>query len=198
MKKFNINKVSSGSVGIKVLPPAREKSEKPKERPKGTRPSWVEYYMGIAKAVSARASCLRHEIGCIIVKDKQIIAAGYNGAPSGRKSCRDDYKFCYKDLKGIKSNEGIENCLSVGAHAEQNAIYQASRHGISTKGADLFMVGHYDCCASCKAAIINSGIKLVYIARNFGGAVKVINVERDWKKHHLEEEPEYKRCKGCK
>ena len=96
----------------------------------------INYYLDIAQAVTERSTCLRRHYGCIIVKNDEIIATGYNGAPRGRKNC-DELGYCYREKMQIPRGERYELCRSV--HAEQNAIISAARKDLI--GATIFMCG---------------------------------------------------------
>lgn len=120
------------------------------------RPSWDEYFMEIARAVSGRATCLRRRVGAVVVRDKRILATGYNGAPSGLAHCAD--VGCLREERGIASGERHELCR--GLHAEQNALLQAALHGISLSGASLYST--HRPCALCAKMIINAGIREVF------------------------------------
>jgi len=117
------------------------------------RPDIDNYFMNIAVLVSSRATCLRRKVGAVIVKGKQIVSTGYNGAPQGLPHCLDI--GCARE--GIPSGERTELCR--GAHAEQNAINFAARFGISIEGATVYST-HLP-CSWCAKSIINSGIKRV-------------------------------------
>jgi dCMP deaminase len=121
------------------------------------RPSWDEYFMEIARLVVSRSTCLRRQVGAVIVKDKKILATGYNGAPSGLAHCID--VGCLRDTLGIPSGERHELCR--GLHAEQNAIIQAAYHGVSINGATLYCTNFP--CIICTKMLINAGItRVVY------------------------------------
>lgn len=121
------------------------------------RPSWDEYFMEIARLVVSRSTCLRRQVGAILVKDKKILATGYNGAPSGLPHCLE--VGCLRDELGIPSGERHELCR--GLHAEQNAIIQAAYHGVSIKGATLYCTNLP--CVICTKMLINAGItRVVY------------------------------------
>lgn len=123
-----------------------------------TRASWDEYFMEIAEIVKTRATCIRRQIGAVIVKDNRIITTGYNGAPSGLKHCT-EMGGCYREKLGIPSGERHELCRAL--HAEQNAIIQAANLGISTKEATIYVT--LQPCVICAKMIINAGIiKVVY------------------------------------
>ncbi len=119
------------------------------------RPSWDQYFMEIAELVSSRSTCLRRQVGAVLVRDKHIISTGYNGAPRGVTHCLD--MGCLRQQLGIPSGERHEMCR--GTHAEQNAIIQAALHGVSTSGATL------DCthqpCILCAKMLINAGVETI-------------------------------------
>src|SRR5690554_1602487 len=98
------------------------------------RPDWDEYFMEVAYVVSKRSTCVRRNIGALVVKDKRILATGYNGAPTKLKHCSE--VGCLRLKMGIPSGERHEICR--GLHAEQNALLQAARYGISVEGATLY------------------------------------------------------------
>lgn len=116
------------------------------------RPSWDEYFMDIARLVARRSTCLRRKVGAIVVRDKRILATGYNGAPSGVPHCLE--AGCLREKMGIPSGERHELCR--GLHAEQNVIIQAAYHGVSIKGATLFCTNLP--CSICSKMLINAGI----------------------------------------
>jgi dCMP deaminase len=121
------------------------------------RPSWEEYFMDITHLVAKRSTCLRRHVGAVLVKDKKILATGYNGAPSGLPHCLD--VGCLREQLGIPSGERHELCR--GLHAEQNAIVQAAYHGVGIQGATLYCTNHP--CIICSKMLINAGIeKIVY------------------------------------
>jgi dCMP deaminase len=117
--------------------------------------SWEEYFMEITKLVSRRSTCLRRQVGAVIVKDKKILATGYNGAPTGVEHCVD--VGCLREKLEVPSGERHELCR--GLHAEQNAIIQAAYHGVSIRGSTLFCTNLP--CSICIKMIINAGIATV-------------------------------------
>lgn len=119
---------------------------------------WDKRFMEMAEVVSSWTSCARagRAIGAVIVKDKRILTTGYNGAPAGIKSCRDK-GYCMRDQLGIKSGTQQEKCFAV--HAEQNAIAQAAKLGVSVEGATMYVT--HQPCTICTRIIINSGIKRI-------------------------------------
>ncbi|MDQ1275637.1 MAG: dCMP deaminase [Euryarchaeota archaeon] len=119
------------------------------------RPSLDEYFLGIAYVVGKCATCLRSNVGAVIVRDKQIISTGYNGVPGGMEHCLDI--GCIRDLNEIPSGMWKEKCRAV--HAEQNAIIQAAIHGVSIAGATIYCT--HQPCFMCTKMIINSNIKRV-------------------------------------
>lgn len=121
------------------------------------RPSWDIYFMDIAALVAKRATCLRRAVGAVVVKDRRILATGYNGAPSKVRHCAET--GCLRQQMGVPSGERHELCR--GIHAEQNAIIQAAYHGASIKGGTLFCTNLP--CSICAKMIINAGIvRIVY------------------------------------
>jgi dCMP deaminase len=121
------------------------------------RPSWDEYFMDIVDLVSKRSTCLRRKVGAVLVREKRILATGYNGPPTGITHCAE--VGCLRDRLKIPSGERHELCR--GLHAEQNALIQAALHGVTTKNATIYCTNHP--CIICSKMIINSGInKIVY------------------------------------
>ena len=147
------------------------------------RRSKINYYLDIADAAQERSTCLRRRYGAIIVRDDEIVATGYNGAPRGRKNCT-DLGFCARKSMNVPAGERYELCRSV--HAEANAIISAARRDMI--GATLYLVGrdartgeYYPDttpCAMCRRLIINAGIKQV-IART-GEDTYTTTLVRDW------------------
>ena len=130
-----------------------------------SRPAWPEYFTEITRMVSTRSTCKRRRVGAILVKNKRILATGYNGAPSGVDHCLDI--GCLRDQLGIPSGERHELCR--GLHAEQNAILQAAYHGVSIEGSDLYCTNLP--CIICSKMIINAGIKRVYYLDGYADAL---------------------------
>lgn len=121
------------------------------------RPSWDEYFMQITRQVATRSTCLRRQVGALIVHNKRIIATGYNGGPAGLAHCLDI--GCRREQLGVPSGKQHELCR--GIHAEQNAIVQAARYGLPIDGSVLYCTTQP--CAQCTKMIINSGItEIVY------------------------------------
>ncbi len=120
------------------------------------RPSWENYFMDIASLVALRSTCLRRQVGAVVVKNKRILSTGYNGAPSGIRHCAQT--GCLREIMKVPSGERHELCR--GIHAEQNAIIQAAFHGVSINESLLFCTNHP--CSICAKMLINSGIKMIY------------------------------------
>jgi dCMP deaminase len=116
------------------------------------RPSWDEYFLEVASLVSKRATCLRRRVGAVLVRDKKILATGYNGSPSGTRHCVEI--GCLREKMKIPSGQRHELCR--GLHAEQNVLLQAALHGISTKGSVLYVTNQP--CIICAKMLINGGI----------------------------------------
>ncbi len=117
------------------------------------RPTWEEYFMEITRLVAKRATCLRRQVGAVLVMDKRLLATGYNGAPSGLAHCLE--VGCLREKNNTPSGERHELCR--GIHAEQNAIIQAAFHGVRIQGATLYCTNLP--CVICTKMIINAGIK---------------------------------------
>jgi len=122
-----------------------------------SRPDWDTYFLDIVELVSRRTTCLRRAVGAGLVRDRRILATGYNGAPSKLKHCLDS--GCLREQLNVPSGERHELCR--GLHAEQNAIIQAALHGVSTKESTLYCTNHP--CVICAKMIINAGITRIVI-----------------------------------
>jgi len=121
------------------------------------RPSWDDYFMKITKDVALRSTCLKRNVGAIIVKDFRVLSTGYNGAPKKMKHCKDT--GCLRKKLNVPSGQRHELCR--GLHAEQNAIIQAAWHGVKIEGGTMYST--YQPCVICVKMMINAGIKrLVY------------------------------------
>jgi dCMP deaminase len=126
------------------------------------RPSWDEYFMGIAKLTSERSTCLRRKVGAVIVRDKQVVATGYNGAPKGIAHC-EEKGGCLREKLGVPSGERHELCRAL--HAEQNAIIQAATSGQSIEGATIYIT--HQPCVICAKMIINAGIRKIIVEEGY-------------------------------
>lgn len=126
------------------------------------RPSWDEYFMQMAELTAQRSTCLRRQVGAIIVKEKHIIATGYNGAPKGLPHC-EELGGCLREKLEIPSGERHELCRAL--HAEQNAIIQAATLGQSIEGATIYIT--HQPCIICAKMIINAGISRIVIRRGY-------------------------------
>ena len=116
------------------------------------RPSWDAYFMKIAEDVSTRSTCLRRQVGAVIVKDKRMLTTGYNGVPTGIAHCTE--QNCLRTIYKVPSGERQELCR--GLHAEQNAIIQAAYYGLSINGAKIYVT--HQPCSICTKMLINSGV----------------------------------------
>ncbi|MEI6602731.1 MAG: dCMP deaminase family protein [Clostridia bacterium] len=119
------------------------------------RPSWDDYYMEMVDVIKKRSTCLRRQVGAIIVKDKRIISTGYNGSPMNTKHCEE--VGCLRDELKIPSGERHELCRAI--HAEQNALVQAAYSGTSVKDAVMYITTQP--CSLCAKMLINAGISKV-------------------------------------
>lgn len=148
------------------------------------RPDWDEYFLLMAFMVSRRSSCFRKKVGALIVKDKDVISSGYNGAPTPQKSCL-ELGYCYRNNNEIESGTQLENCRASGSHAESNAIALAAKNGHSTEGATLYLFGHSYICNMCRGMIANAHIaRVVHLHEN--GEIAEFFVQQDWKNNVLD------------
>ena len=117
-----------------------------------TRPDWDSYFMKMAELVSTRSTCMRRQVGAVIVQDKHIVATGYNGAPRGIMHC-DERGECLRQKLGVPSGERHELCMAL--HAEQNAIIQAATSGQTIEGATIYIT-HQPCiiCAKDRKSVV--------------------------------------------
>lgn len=125
------------------------------------RPSWDEYFMQVAKLVASRSTCLRRQVGAVLVRNERIISTGYNGSPSGIIHC--DKTGCLRDTMQIPSGQRYELCR--GVHAEQNAIINAAFYGIATADTALYCTEQP--CLICARMIINAGINRIIHSGDF-------------------------------
>ncbi|KMW70458.1 MAG: dCMP deaminase family protein [Limnoraphis robusta] len=132
------------------------------------RPTWDEYFLMLAKLAATRSTCLAFPVGAVIVKDRQVVATGYNGSPSGSVHCTTQ-GFCYP---GLSSCDASSSLPSRAVHAEANAIAQAAKHGISCGGASIYVT--LEPCLSCLKLVISAGIKEVYYETSFNKGEKAM------------------------
>ncbi len=125
------------------------------------RPSWDKYFLDVADIVASRSTCLRRKVGAVVVKDKRILATGYNGVPSGIKHCLS--RGCLREKMGIPSGQRHELCR--GLHAEQNAILQAVIHHIDIQGSTIYITNQP--CIICSKMLINAQIKEIVITSGY-------------------------------
>ena len=137
------------------------------------RPSWDQYFMTITREVAERSTCLRAKVGAVIVRDRSILATGYNGSPAGMPHCTDVGCLIYKSQ--TPTGETEENCFRT-IHAEINAIAQAAKNGAAISGASIYIT--HTPCIHCLKVLVNTGIKHVYY-------------EHEYKLHTLEDLRKY-------
>jgi dCMP deaminase len=133
------------------------------------RPSWHQYFMTITRQVAERSTCNRAKVGAVIVRDRNIVATGYNGSPAGLPHCTEVGCLIYSSR--TPSGEMEENCFRT-IHAEINAIAQAAKNGASIRDADIYIT--HTPCIHCFKVLLNTGIRRIYY-------------EREYKLHTLEE-----------
>ncbi|HHX13795.1 MAG TPA: cytidine deaminase [Clostridiales bacterium] len=127
------------------------------EKEERIRPDWDEYFMEMAEIAMKRSTCIRRQVGAIIVRDKRIMATGYNGVPTGLQHCVE--RGCLREQLKVPSGKHHELCR--GLHAEQNAIIQAAYLGQSIAGGTLYCTNQP--CVICAKMIINAGLKRIVI-----------------------------------
>lgn len=147
------------------------------------RPSWDRYFIDITRLVATRSTCLRRGVGALLVKERNILATGYNGAPSGISHCSET--GCLRERLKVPSGERHELCR--GLHAEQNAIIQAARHGVNIDGATLYCTTMP--CVICTKMLINAGIRRVVFDEGYAddlaremiaeSGIEVVHFQRD-------------------
>lgn len=129
------------------------------------RPSWDEYFMDIVELIKTRSTCLRRQVGALVVKDKRILATGYNGPPMNCKHCSE--VGCLREQLKVPSGERHELCRAI--HAEQNAIVQAAYMGTSVKDGTMYVTTQP--CVLCAKMIINAGIKKIIFKGDYPDAL---------------------------
>ena len=145
------------------------------------RPDTDQYFLKIASVVAERSTCRRHHVGAVAVRDKHILATGYNGAASGLKDCLE--LGCLRDEKQIPSGTRHEVCR--GIHAEQNVIIQASLHGVSLEGSTIYCT--HTPCILCAKMLVNAKIRRYvsfgrYSDNQFAALFKEAGIEFDIEK----------------
>ncbi|MDR1947057.1 MAG: cytidine/deoxycytidylate deaminase family protein [Desulfovibrio sp.] len=126
-----------------------------------TRLPWPDYFMGITRLVSERSTCLRRKVGAVAVKEKRILATGYNGAPRNMADCLEI--GCLREIQGVISGQRHELCR--GLHAEQNVIVQAAVHGVSLENSVIYCT--HQPCMICAKMLINCGVSAVYFLQAY-------------------------------
>ena len=126
------------------------------------RPTWHQYFLTITRNVAERSTCTRAKVGAVIVRDKNILATGYNGAPAGMPHCLD--VGCLVYTSKTPSGEVEENCFRT-IHAEINAIAQAAKNGASIRDADIYIT--HTPCIHCVKVLINTGIRRIFYEREY-------------------------------
>jgi len=129
--------------------------------PPRRRPGWDDYFMRIARDVARRSTCMRRQVGAILVRDRRILASGYNGSPTGLAHCAE--VGCLRTRLGVPGGERHELCR--GLHAEQNAIIQAALHGVSTAASSLYVT--HEPCSVCAKMLINAGVERVIFEHEY-------------------------------
>ena len=126
------------------------------------RPTWHQYFMTITRQVAERSTCLRAKVGAVIVRDKNILATGYNGSPAGHPHCTD--VGCLVITSRNADGQDEENCIRT-IHAEINAIAQAAKNGAVIRDADIYIT--HTPCIHCFKVLINTGIKRIFYEKPY-------------------------------
>ncbi len=126
------------------------------------RPSWHQYFLTITRQVAERSTCTRAKVGAVIVRDKNILATGYNGAPAGLPHCLDVGCLVYTSRTPLGETE--ENCFRT-IHAEINAIAQAAKNGANIRDADIYIT--HTPCIHCLKVLLNTGIRRVFYEHEY-------------------------------
>ncbi|MCQ2551564.1 MAG: cytidine/deoxycytidylate deaminase family protein [Clostridia bacterium] len=139
--------------------------------------SWEDYFMEMAELTARRSTCLRRHVGAVIVKDRHVIATGYNGAPRGIAHC-DERGGCLREKLNVPSGQRHELCMAL--HAEQNAIIQAASLGQSVEGATIYVT--HQPCVICAKMIINAGIDKIVVKEGYPDELSIKILEEAGKK----------------
>jgi dCMP deaminase len=158
-----------------------EDSEEIPVGPPRLRPSWHVYFLQLARQAATRSTCLRRQIGAVLVRDKRVLATGYNGAPRGVGHCLE--VGCLREQLGIPSGERHELCRAI--HAEQNAIIQAALHGVAIDGSMLYCT--HQPCILCAKMLINCGVKEIHYLEGYPDALSLEMLEEAGVSLHREE-----------
>ncbi|MDI6773170.1 MAG: dCMP deaminase family protein [bacterium] len=126
-----------------------------------SRPSWDTYFMRMAQLASSRSTCLRRQVGAIVVKDRMVLSTGYNDTPRGLPNCGDG--GCKRCAGDAPPGTGHDTCLCL--HAEQNTIIQAAYHGVAIAGATIYVT--HQPCLTCAKMILNSGLRRVVFSGEY-------------------------------
>ena len=129
--------------------------------PRAARPTWDEYFLQLARQAATRSTCLRRQVGAVLVRDRRVLATGYNGAPRGVSHCLD--VGCLREQLDIPSGERAELCRAI--HAEQNAIIQAALHGVAIEDATLYTT--VQPCVLCAKMLINCGVREIHYVEGY-------------------------------
>jgi len=125
------------------------------------RMGWNKYFMDMAVLAACRSTCIRRQVGAVLVKDNRVLCTGYNGAPAGAPHC--DEVGCIRAQLDVPSGEKHELCR--GLHAEQNIIIQAARFGVSIHGGTLYCTTYP--CSICAKMLVNSGVTQIFILHDY-------------------------------
>jgi len=134
-----------------------------------SRPEWDDYFMRICHVVATRSTCLRRQVGAVLVKDRRLLTTGYNGPPKGMAHC-DELGGCFREQQQIPSGQRQELCRAL--HAEQNAILQAAVHGVSLDGG-ITCYSTNQPCVTCAKMLINANVARIVYEGDYPDALAV-------------------------
>ncbi len=130
-------------------------------RPAAARPGWDEYFLRLAELAATRSTCLRRQVGAVLVSGRRVLATGYNGAPKGLPHCLE--VGCLREQLKIPSGQRHEMCRAI--HAEQNAILQAAQYGVAVKAATLYCTNQP--CAICAKLLLNLDVNRMVLRSSY-------------------------------
>ena len=133
------------------------------------RPDWDTYFLRIAQLIAQRSTCMRRQVGAVIIRENRILATGYNGAPNNVDHCFELKDGCLREARKIPSGQRQELCR--GLHAEQNAILQAAAFGVSLKGSECYCT--HQPCITCAKMLINAGVNRVVFMGSYPDELSV-------------------------
>ena len=146
-----------------------------------SRQDWLSFFMDLAILWATRSTCTRRKVGAIAVKDKRVLASGYNGAAAGHPHCTPE--TCIRTMNNIPSGEKLDFCAAI--HAEQNVILQAAKIGVSLEGCDIYCTTMP--CHTCLKLLLNLGIKNIYFSSDYDPGIIRTTLQNEIHKYNGKE-----------